>query len=158
MIYAQFGFGSDVYVCRDTGTLRCHACKLHPNTQYDTTDPGAMVRHLAEHTAAGHHVPATTPTAVWHDATPTSHVLPPDDHTAAAFPSNWPCAHCDHLRAGHGRRYAALVGAHHWTPAGPEWGPPVPGPRKGGDSTPAPAGGAAGEQRSPWWWLLPFMR
>lgn len=58
MSYARLGaFGSQVYVYDDVrGFLCCCFCPLDPNDFHATSGP-AMVAHLAEHRAAGHHVP-----------------------------------------------------------------------------------------------------
>ena len=59
MSYARFGAGgSDVYVYMDIGGyLDCCGCQLEGDFAAHST--AAMIAHLHEHAAAGHHVPSS---------------------------------------------------------------------------------------------------
>ena len=64
MSYCRF-LEADVYVYMDVnGSLSCCGCILGDDWYFDSTQ--AMVDHLAEHRAAGHHVPAIED-ALWRD-------------------------------------------------------------------------------------------
>lgn len=56
MSYARLGWdGSDVYVYLDIyGFVSCCGCAFGGSKHFDSTD--AILAHLAEHKAAGHHV------------------------------------------------------------------------------------------------------
>ena len=59
MSFVRFGEdGSNVYVYDDVGGyVTCCFCALNPDADFHTTDLDAMLVHLTEHRAAGHHVP-----------------------------------------------------------------------------------------------------
>lgn len=64
MSYCRFS-AADVYVYMDVnGSLACCGCSLGDQWYFDSTQ--AMVEHLAEHRAAGHHVPDIEPD-LWAD-------------------------------------------------------------------------------------------
>ena len=65
MAYTRFS-NADVYVFMSTsGHLECCRCRLGDQWGFDSTQ--AMVDHLAEHRAVGHHVPDGVEQDLWND-------------------------------------------------------------------------------------------
>lgn len=66
MSYCRFAWGgSDVYVFPSSQGIECCGCKL--GKDFVTSEPEAMIDHLAKHRRAGHFVPPEAILALWED-------------------------------------------------------------------------------------------